>query len=149
MADETSEEAALADEPLDQRIARVTADWDPIMGERPAFRAPKSLAERYDVLFAEQGQEIPAQRVYALALALAWPKLRRVLQSAGIVYKGDPAKFGGRVFEYLIGSGAAGLSEILRWGKAAITVIAGDELPGLELTASSEDAVGNSPGTED
>ncbi len=150
MADEPTEleTAPPTDETLTQRVARVSKDWDPIMGERPKLVQPKSLSERYDVLFAQEEGELPGQRLLALALALAWPKLRRQLQSASIVYKGDPARFGGKAFEFLVERRDVKLSELLVWGKAAVTIITGDELPGLELATTTEDAVGNSPDTE-
>jgi len=150
MADETdtvedqgAEEAVAQITPA-QAVEQVKADWPAIMGERPRLVAPTSVTERYDLLFTVEEERIPGQRVLAFALALAWRKLRRKLQTGGIVYKGDPADFGGKAFTWLVEKNGVTISELMVWGRASISVITGEQLPGLEITTSQDDAVGNS-----
>lgn len=108
---------------------------------------PVSLAERYEVLGAE-GQGVAPTRIFALALALCWPRLRRELQREGHRYDGRPADFGGRVLDHLLGNGVP-FAEIVTAGRQALELCARD-LPGLEVPkdpGNSEGAAAESTGT--
>lgn len=112
-----------------------------ILGARVQFELPKSAAARWDVL-ALSGSNL--RRAAAMALALCWPKLGRKVRQAGIDYTGDnPAVFGGRVLDYLIGEGAS-LREVMAAGAQAIDLCAHD-LPGSDQI---EAELGNSDGGE-
>ena len=122
--------------------------WAEIMGQRPSLVSPASTSERWDVVQTQERGEVTELRLYAMALALAWRGLRRELQTVGIVYKGRPGVFGGQVQDFLMDKRGVSLEELMVWGKAAVMVITGSKLPGIELATEAEVLVGNSTDTE-
>jgi alpha-acetolactate decarboxylase len=104
-----------------------------LLGRPVDLVTPASLSDRY-TLVELQSSGHAMVRWQGFAIAIAWPRLRRVLASKGIHYRGDASAYGAAAFDYLIAQGAS-FQEVI------------EDLPGVELPASDaelEEALGNS-----
>lgn len=144
MHDETTDDD-LETTPPEPEPKASTVKLPRVFDLEPELVVPSSVAERYDLLYANQEGSIQEPRLFACALAVCWPYLRRRLQKGGKLYRGDVARYGGDAFELLI-KGGTDLTGIMVWGKHALDLCAVD-LPGLDVPRTRKEieaAVGNS-----
>lgn len=142
-AQNTEPELHEAARPTAERIAALPRT---LAGMQLILETPRLLMDRDDIITAAEehnGSNQASVRVLAAALMLCWPSAHK---RAGVPrYKGEILRYGGEVYEFLLGHGAT-IPEVLRAGGVALALCHDAFVAQL---AAQEEARGNStaPGT--